>query len=107
MVLPLATVAAWIWIWRAVGQLRGGGAVHHWRPFAGAVAIFVLAFLGLAYSLFPYVIIDRMTIWEAAAHPSSLKVVLAGAAVVLPFIVGYTVVAYRVFRGKAKAGMYD
>lgn len=107
MVLPLATVAAWIWIWRAVGQLRDGGAVHHWRPFAGAVAIFVLAFLGLAYSLFPYVIIDRMTIWEAAAHPSSLKVVLAGAAVVLPFIIGYTVVAYRVFRGKARAGMYD
>jgi len=107
MILPLATAAAWVWIWRALGHLRSGGVVHHWRPFAGAVAIFVLAFLGLAYSLFPYVIIDRMTIWEAAAHPSSLKVVLAGAAVVLPFIVGYTVVAYRVFRGKAKAGMYD
>jgi cytochrome d ubiquinol oxidase subunit II len=76
-------------------------------PFAAAVAIFVIAFLGLAYSLFPFVVIDRLTIWEAAAHPSSLKVVLAGALVVLPFIVGYTAVAYYIFRGKARGGLYD
>jgi len=66
-----------------------------------------LAFLGLAYSLFPYVIIDRMTIWQASAHPSSLKVVLAGALVVLPFIIGYTIFSYRVFRGKATEKLYD
>ncbi len=107
MVLPLASVAAWVWIWRAVGKFKIGAEVHEWRPFAGAVAIFMLAFLGLAYSLFPYVIIDRMTIWESAAHPSSLKVVLVGALVVLPFIIGYTVIAYRIFRGKARAGLYE
>jgi cytochrome d ubiquinol oxidase subunit II len=50
---------------------------------------------------------DRLTIWEAAAHPSALMAVGAGAAVVLPFIAGYTVFAYRVFRGKARAGLYD
>ena len=71
------------------------------------MAIFALAFIGLAYSLFPYVVIDRLTIWDAAAHPSSLKVVLVGALVVLPFIVAYTVFSYRVFRGKARAGLYD
>ena len=71
------------------------------------MAIFAISFLGLAYSLFPYVVIDKLTIWEAAAHPSSLKVVLAGALVVLPFIVAYTAISYRVFRGKAKAGLYD
>jgi len=53
------------------------------------------------------VVIDKLTIWEAAAHPSSLQVVLIGALVVLPFIVGYTVISYRVFRGKAKGGLYD
>jgi cytochrome d ubiquinol oxidase subunit II len=47
------------------------------------------------------VVIDRLTIWEAAAHPSALKFVLAGTAPVLPFIVGYTVWSYRIFRGKA------
>jgi cytochrome d ubiquinol oxidase subunit II len=107
MVLPAACAVAWVWIWRATGRFRRGDAVHDWRPFAGAVAIFALAFLGLAYSLFPYVVIDRLTLWEAAAHPSALKVVLAGAVVVLPFIVGYTIISYRVFRGKAKAGLYD
>jgi cytochrome d ubiquinol oxidase subunit II len=92
-VLPLATAATWIWIWRSIGR-------SDWKPFAGAVVIYVLAFLGLAYSLFPYVVMDRLTIWEAAAHPSALKFVLVGTLIVLPFILGYTIYAYRVFRGK-------
>ena len=81
------------------------------RPFRRealrrAVAIFVLAFIGLAYSLFPYVIMDQMTIWDAAAHPSALAFMLVGTLIVLPFIAGYTVYAYRVFRGKARAEDY-
>jgi len=64
----------------------------------------VLAFAGLAYSLFPYVVMDRLTIWEAAAHPSSLEFVLAGALFVLPFLIGYTLYAYRVFSGKVREG---
>ena len=99
MVLPAATLVSWLWVWRSVGR-------SDWKPFAGAVAIFVLAFLGLAYSVFPYVVLGWLTIWEAAAHPSALKVTLIGALIVLPFLVGYTVFAYRVFRGKAKAGLY-
>lgn len=107
MLLPLASGAAWIWIWRAATAVRKGTALPDWSPFAGTVALFLLSFAGLAYSLFPYVVMDRMTIWEAAAHPSSLKVVLGGALVVLPFIVGYTIYAYRVFRGKASAKLYE
>jgi len=72
-----------------------------------AVAIFALAFAGLAYSLFPYVVMDRMTIWEAASHPSALKFMLVGVAIVLPFLVAYTAFAYRVFRGKARTGLYE
>jgi cytochrome d ubiquinol oxidase subunit II len=99
-VLPLATAAAWLWVWVSLRK-------SDWKPFAGAVAIFVLAFAGLAYSLFPYVVMDRLTIWQAAAHPSALKFVLAGTLVVLPFIAGYTIYVYRVFRGKARAGAYE
>ena len=99
MVLPIASVVSWIWVWRSLGR-------SDWKPFAGAMAIFVLAFCGLAYSVFPYIVLGWLTIWEAAAHPSALKVVLVGALIVLPFLVGYTVFAYRVFRGKAKAGLY-
>lgn len=107
MLLPLASMAAWVWVWRLTGRLRKGMPAPEWGPFAGAVTIYVLAFGGLAYSLFPYVVMDRMTIWEAAAHPSSLKVVLAGALVVLPFILAYIAYSYRVFRGKATAKLYD
>ncbi len=100
MILPLATLYAGFFILKNLGK-------SDWKPFAGAVAIYVLAFAGLAYSLFPYVVIDRLTIWQAAAHPSALASVLAGALVVLPFIVGYTIYSYRVFRGKVRRGLYE
>jgi cytochrome d ubiquinol oxidase subunit II len=107
MLLPAACLAAGAWLWFATAAMKRGQQSADWKPFAAAVAIFVIAFAGLAYSIFPYVVIDRLTIWDAAAHPSALKVLFWGAAVVLPFIVFYTVLAYRVFRGKARAGLYD
>lgn len=72
-----------------------------WAPFAAAVGLFVLAFFGLAYSLFPYLVPDRITLWDAAAAPESLRFMLYGVVIVLPAILGYTVFAYRVFWGKA------
>jgi cytochrome d ubiquinol oxidase subunit II len=107
MLLPAACVAAGVWLWFATGAMKRGKKSADWKPFAAAVTIFVIAFVGLAYSIFPFVVIDRLTIWDAAAHPSALKALFWGAAVVLPFIVFYTVLAYRIFRGKAKAGLYD
>jgi cytochrome d ubiquinol oxidase subunit II len=104
LLLPLASAVAWFWVWRSTGTLKRGAPAAQWAPFAGAVAIFVLAFIGLGYSLFPYVVMDRLTIWEAAAHPSALRFVLTGTLIVLPFLVGYNIFAYRVFRGKVKAG---
>jgi cytochrome d ubiquinol oxidase subunit II len=107
MLLPLASAAAWLWVWRAASRIRRGPPLPDWAPFVGAIAIYALAFLGLAYSLFPYVVMDQIDIWQAAAHPSSLKVVLIGALIVLPFIVAYTAYSYRVFRGKATGKLYD
>jgi cytochrome bd ubiquinol oxidase subunit II len=107
MLLPLATLVAGAVVWTSTGRLKRGEPQRDGVPFAAAVAIFVLAFAGLAYSLFPFVVIDRMTIWEAAAHPSSLEFMLVGVLVVLPFLVAYTAFAYRVFRGKARPGLYE
>jgi cytochrome d ubiquinol oxidase subunit II len=107
MILPLATLAAGFWLWHATGAVRRGESRGDALAFVAAAAIFVLAFAGLAYSLYPYVVMDRLTIWEAAAHPSGLEALLLGAAIVLPFIAGYTILSYRIFRGKAKAGLYD
>jgi cytochrome bd-type quinol oxidase subunit 2 len=36
-----------------------------------------------------------------------LKALFIGTVIVMPFILGYTILAYRIFRGKAKAGLYD
>lgn len=78
-----------------------------WVPFALAVSIFLLAFAGLAYSLFPYLIIDEVTIWDAASATNSLQFVLWGVIITLPAILGYTVFAYRVFWGKTRELSYD
>lgn len=69
-------------------------------PFMGAVAIFMLCFNGLAFSFYPYIIPQRMTIFEAAASNDSLRIILIGAIIVLPCIIGYTIFVYRVFWGK-------
>ena len=100
MVLPAATLAIGIWVWRTLGK-------SDTKPFAGALAVFVLAFIGLAYSLFPYVILDRLTVWDAAADESALRFLGIGILIVGPFLVGYTIYAYRVFRGKVQRAMYD
>lgn len=75
-------------------------------PFAATVGVFLLAFYGLAYSLFPWLVVDQLTIWSAASDPEALRVILYGTLVVLPVIIGYTVFAYRVFWGKATALSY-
>jgi cytochrome d ubiquinol oxidase subunit II len=75
-------------------------------PFAGAVGVFVLAFYGLGYSLFPWLVMDKITIWQAASSTPALQVIFYAVVVVLPVIVGYTIFAYRVFWGKSTALKY-
>ena len=75
-------------------------------PFVCTVGIFLLAFYGLAYSLFPWLVVDRLTIWQAASATEALQVIFYGVVVVLPVIIGYTVFAYRVFWGKSSALKY-
>ncbi len=72
-----------------------------WIPFAAAAMIFLLSFIGLAYSFFPDVVPGKLDIWQAASAPESLKFILVGTTIVLPTILAYTFFAYRVFRGKA------
>ncbi len=104
--LPLATAAAFVGIWRSITRLQSGQSTREWLPFVLSVWVFVFAYAGLAYSLFPYLVVDRMTIWQAAAAPESLRFVFVGTCFVLPVIVAYTVIAYRVFWGKARSLTY-
>ncbi|MCU0903398.1 MAG: cytochrome d ubiquinol oxidase subunit II [Tabrizicola sp.] len=76
-------------------------------PFLAASALMCLGFAGMAYSFYPYIVPDRLTINEAASSPESLGIILVGTLIVLPVILAYTVLAYVIFRGKATALRYD
>ena len=86
-----------------VRSLRAG---HELAPFLLTLGVFLLCFVGLAISVFPYVIPGAVTIWAAATDHSSQVFMLWGTALVLPMILVYTGWSYWVFRGKAGAHGY-
>ncbi|MBV8048405.1 MAG: cytochrome d ubiquinol oxidase subunit II, partial [Paludibacterium sp.] len=112
--LPLATlvlIAVLEWSLRCLSRPPASGeegeGCPEWLPFFAAVGLFGLGFAGLAYSLFPSLVAGRLDLWQAAGSPASLRFLLAGVALVLPFIVFYTVYVHWVFRGKLTAGPYQ
>lgn len=104
--LPIAAAAVWVATRWWLARLPQADDSGRWWPFAGGVALFVLGFAGMAYSFFPYIVPEALTIADAAAAPESLAIILVGAIVVLPLIIGYTIVSYWLFRGKAQAASY-
>jgi cytochrome d ubiquinol oxidase subunit II len=103
--IPLTTLAALLGARVVLNSKQVLGRLC-WLPFALVVAVFLLGAIGLAYSLFPYVVMDKLTVWQAASATESLAVIAVGCAFTVPAIAGYTVFSYRVFRGKAKALSY-
>ncbi len=75
-------------------------------PFLLTLALFALSYVGLAVSVYPYLVPDSISFMAAAAPLSSQEFLLAGAAVLLPVIVTYTGYAYWVFRGKVSVEGY-
>jgi cytochrome bd ubiquinol oxidase subunit II len=108
--IPIFTCALFFTIARTLNRLPKRLAEKNeygiWVPFAGTIGIFVLSFHGLAYSTYPYLVLDKISVWQAASSTESLKIIFMGTCVVLPVIILYTVMAYRIFRGKAKALSY-
>ncbi|WP_339826949.1 cytochrome d ubiquinol oxidase subunit II [uncultured Arenimonas sp.] len=107
MPVPLLTAVLFAMCESNLRRIRRGGKGRDWVPFAAAIGMFVLAFLGLAYSVYPYLVIDQIEFWDAAAAPGSLKIILVGALVTLPMIIGYTIFAYRVFWGRSTELSYE
>jgi cytochrome d ubiquinol oxidase subunit II len=99
LAIPLMTGVALVAV-RALLNTRAVLGPLAWLPFVLLILVFLLGFLGLAYSIYPYVVIDQLTIWQAASSPAALKVILVGTCISVPAIAGYTVFSYRVFRGK-------
>jgi cytochrome d ubiquinol oxidase subunit II len=98
--VPIVTAlsAAWCWI-----ALRRGASV---QPFIAAVLLFLLAFVGLVISNVPYLVPPTITVWQAAAAPTSQVFMLIGTVLLLPIILGYSGFVYWVFRGKVDHAGY-
>jgi cytochrome bd ubiquinol oxidase subunit II len=95
--VPIATAAAALMTWRALGNRA------ETMPFAGAVLLFVLSFIGIAISLYPMIVPYHFTLWEAASSERTQAFLLVGTLALLPVILMYTGWSYWVFRGKVRA----
>lgn len=108
--IPLATVVLFAVIDRSLSRLpvrlEGGNQYGAGVPFVATVGVFLLAFYGLGYSLFPWLVVDQITLWQGTSAIESLWVIFIGTVIVLPVIIGYTVFAYRVFWGKTTTLSY-
>lgn len=105
--LPILTAILFASLWWQSFHMPKQEDQHSILPFLTLAAIFALGYTGLAYSFYPYVVPDRLTIWEAAAATESLGIILAGVIVVLPIIISCSAYAYYVFGGKATSLHYD
>ncbi|MDB5871244.1 MAG: cytochrome bd-II oxidase subunit II-like protein [Ramlibacter sp.] len=104
--IPVACAVAFYAAFHVTSRPKVVAAGYGWVVFASTVMIFVLAFLGLAYSLYPYIVIDRLTVWQAASATKSLIFIFVGVAITLPAIIVYTIFMYRVFWGRARELTY-
>ena len=105
--VPLLCAGAFWMIHHVLHAPDAAAGRRGWWVYGGMASIVLLAFLGLAYSVFPYLVIGKMTIWQAASATKSLVFIGIGVAITLPAIIGYTVFMYRVFWGKADELTYD
>ena len=99
--IPLAAAALFVGLAIFLRRPQRADDALSWVPLAVAGILFALGFIGIAYSFYPYLIADRLDIWQAAASPEALSIILIGTIFVLPVILGYSLLAHWIFRGKA------
>jgi cytochrome bd ubiquinol oxidase subunit II len=105
--IPLLTAGLFAWLLIELRRQPQADDKRSWVPFAGASSLFLLGFIGLGYSFFPFVVPEKITIWQAASSAEALSLILIGTIFVLPIILFYSVFAHWVFRGKAMALRYE
>ena len=93
--VPLLTLLFFGLIWR---DLHTG---REYRPFLLSISVFLMGYLGLGISLWPWLVPFHITFRQAAAAPESQSLLLVGTAVMLPVVLGYVGYCYYIFRGKA------
>ena len=91
MPIPITTALAYValvWIFNSKQILHNG---YGWLAFVALMVVCVLASIGLAYSLFPDIVLGQISIWEAASATECLLFSFWGAIIALPMILGYTI----------------
>ena len=96
--VPLVTALTAVMAWRWLDERREA------LPFLASIVLFLLGYLGLVISTFPYLVPPALTIWQTAAVPASQIFMLLGTLVLLPVILGYITFVYWLFRGKVREG---
>ena len=96
--VPIVTALVAFAAWRALGRGR------EILPFLCAIALFLLGYLGLVISSYPYLVPPSLTVWQTAAAPTSQMFTLIGTVIMLPIILFYYGFIYWLFRGKLRAG---
>jgi cytochrome d ubiquinol oxidase subunit II len=94
-VIPLATLVIFTLLCRDLYQTSFEN-----RPFFLSIGLFVMGYLGLGISIYPWIIPFAYTLEQAAASSPGLSLMLVGVIPLLPIILGYTGYSYYVFRGK-------
>jgi cytochrome d ubiquinol oxidase subunit II len=87
--------------WRLVASFRSQST---FGPYLWSVGLFLLGYMGLLIGIYPYVVPYELSIHAAAAAPNAQALLLVGAVVLLPIILGYTAYVYWIFRGKMRPG---
>lgn len=94
--VPIVTALIALWEWYALKQRQ------ELTPFLGAVALFLMSFIGIAISIWPMIVPYHYTLWQAASSASTQAFLLIGTLFLLPVILMYTAWSYWVFRGKVR-----
>jgi cytochrome d ubiquinol oxidase subunit II len=94
-ILPLACVVMFVLLWHSLRRK------HEYRPFFLAQGIFLMNYIGLGISMYPWLVPFEVTYRQAAAVPESQSLLLVGTVIMLPVILAYTAFCYYVFRGKS------
>jgi cytochrome bd ubiquinol oxidase subunit II len=94
--LPIVAGVVIIKLWLAL--LSG----HESKPFFLSLALFFLCFLGLAISIWPYIIPYRVTVSTVLNTKAALDFTFWGVVLVVPVLLSYTLYGYKIFQGKVQ-----
>jgi len=94
--VPLVTAGLLFAIWQRLWSGR------ETDTFLLTIAVFLLGFVGLIVSLWPYVVPRHVTIWDGISDPQTLAFIGVGLVIILPVVLAYQGHAYWVFRGKTR-----